>query len=605
MNYLSTLITAILLLLSISACSNKTQLQQKSNPPNFTQAKVYINQVAFDTKAPKQAVISVPSEQKLNSFTITNDNHVVFTGELEQHAQFTEWGERATFYTADFSSFSQEGDFTLSVTMGNEKVTSSTFAIKRNAYFALTAKELIAYFKANRHTDDIDKSIRINGTQRYVDVSGGWVDAGGDPGKYLTHLTYSNFLVPQQGAIAAWAMAKSYEHLNRLYDDNKLTQALVEEVLWGADYLHRILDREGYFYTNVFDKWGSADERLVTAYVGLDGDYITDFQAAFREGAGLAIAALVRASELSNKTGIMGAFSAEQYLADAERSFAHLQKHNAQYADDGKENIIDDYTALIAATELYRVTNNHEYLTVARLRAKQLNSRMTDEGWFISDDGERPYYHGVEAGLPIIALVDYLKIEDNKNIQSQTKNVIKKSLDYQLLLNKKVSNPFNLARQSFKTYKDGQYSEQQDGFFMPHANETNYWWQGESARMASLIAAAIWGGKISHANPEAAFGIDENLASFAQHQIDWIMGRNPYQVSLLYGYGDKNPPHAKSAGTMVKAGISNGITGATLSAEGRGITWAEGPDENNWRWVEQWLQHSTWYLLAMTAMAEE
>jgi hypothetical protein len=49
-------------------------------------------------------------------------------------------------------------------------------------------------------------------------------------------------------------------------------------------------------------------------------------------------------------------------------------------------------------------------------------------------------------------------------------------------------------------------------------------------------------------------------------------------------------------------GVSNGITGATLNSNGRGITWAEGPDENNWRWTEQWLQHSIWYLLAMIAM---
>ena len=596
---------AIIALLFLSACSSQNKQIDLNAPPNFTKAKIYINQVAFDTQAPKQAVVSVPTNQKVNNFSVYQNKKRVFHGTLLPQKIFTEWGTEAKFYLADFSKLKQQGDFTLTVALADSTLTSTPFSIAKNAYFALTAKELIAYFKANRHTDEIDKSIRINGTQRYVDVSGGWVDAGGDPGKYLTHLTYSNFLVPQQGAIAAWAMAKSYDHLTKLYDDNELTQSLVEEVLWGADYLHRILDKEGYFYTNVFDKWGSADERLVTAYVGLDGEYITDFQAAFREGAGLAIAALVRASELSIKTGIKGEFTAKQYLADAERGFAHLQEHNTSYVDDGKENIIDDYTALIAATELYRVTRKDKYLTAARLRAKQLNSRMTDDGWFISDDGDRPYYHGVEAGLPIIALVDYLKIEKSETIQTKTKDVIKKSLNYQLVLNSKVVNPFNLARQSFKTYKNGQYSEQQDGFFMPHANETNYWWQGESSRMASLTAAAIWGGKVSHAETDSAFGINKDLADFAQHQIDWIMGRNPYQISMLYGYGAKNPRHAESAGTMVKGGISNGITGATLSEEGRGITWAEGPDANDWRWVEQWLQHSTWYLLAMTAMTEE
>lgn len=589
------------MLVLISACSNKPQ---PSNPPNLVKANIYINQIAFDVQAPKHAVIALPIGETASRFMVYQGSNIIHQGKLSSQPTFTEWGKGAHYYLADFSAVKRRGEFHIVVNTPKQQLASSTFTIKPNAYFALTAKSLINYFKASRHTNPKDESIRINGTERYVDVSGGWVDAGGDPGKYLSHLTYSNFLVPQQGAIATWAMAKSYDKLNRLYDRKGLTLELAEEVIWGADYLHRILDSEGYFYTNIFDKWGSADERLVTGYEGLDGDYTTNFQAAFREGGGMAIAALVRAHELSNKTGVQGEFSAKQYLTDAERAFAHLQKNNLRYVDNGKENIIDDYTALIAATELYRITKKTKYLKAARKRAHNLNSRMTSQGWFISDDDERPFYHGVEAGLPIIALVDYLAIERNKQIKAKTKRTIKLSLDYQLALNTQVANPFNLARQTFKTYKDGQYSKQQEGFFMPHANETGYWWQGESSRMASLTAAAIMGGKLTHSDPKGAFGINAELASFAQSQVDWIMGKNPYQVSMLYGFGVNNPPHAKSAGTMLNGGISNGITGATLSPEGRGITWAEGPDENNWRWVEQWLQHTSWYLLAMTAMTE-
>ena len=110
---------------------------------------------------------------------------------------------------------------------------------------------------------------------------------------------------------------------------------------------------------------------------------------------------------------------------------------------------------------------------------------------------------------------------------------------------------------------------------MPHDNESHDWWQGKNARLASLTAAAIWGGKITHSDPSGAFGINNGLANFAQSQIDWLMGKNPYQVSMLYGFDVNNPPHAKSAGTM----LNGGITGATLSPEGRRITWAEGPDE--------------------------
>jgi hypothetical protein len=585
----------------VSACSSKPP---PSNMPNLAKANIYINQIAFDVQAPKQAVIALPIGETARRFIVYQDSNIVYQGKLISQPTFIEWGRGAHYYLADFSQVKRRGEFHIVVNTPKQQLASSTFTIKQSAYFALTAKSVLNYVKASRYTNPQDQSIRINETEQYVDVSGGWADAGSDSGKHLSLQADSNLLVSQQGAITTWAMAKSYGNLSRLYDRKGLAQELAEEVIWGADYLHRILAGEGYFYIHVFDKRGSADERLITGYEGIDEDYTTNYQAAFREGAGMAIAALVRAHELSNKTGVQGEFSAKQYLTDAERAFAHLKNNNLRYVDNGKENIIDDYTALIAATELYRITKKTKYLKAARHRAHNLNSRMTSQGWFVSDDNERPFYHDVEAGLPIIALVDYLAIECNKQIKAKTKRTIKLSLDYQLALNSQVSNPFNLARQTFKTYKDGQYSKQQEGFFMPHANEANYQWKGESARMASLSAAAIWGGKVTHRDVHTAFGINNDLANFAQSQIDWIMGKNPYQVSMLYGFGVNNPPHAKSAGTLLNGGVSNGITGATLSTEGRNITWAEGPDEYNRRWVEQGLQNTTWYLLAMTAMTE-
>jgi len=71
-----------------------------------------------------------------------------------------------------------------------------------------------------------------------------------------------------------------------------------------------------------------------------------------REGGGIAIAALARASG----DGIAGEYTAAVYLRAAEKGFAHLSAHNAEYLYDGRENIIDDYCALTAATELFIAT---------------------------------------------------------------------------------------------------------------------------------------------------------------------------------------------------------------------------------------------------------
>lgn len=592
---------------------------------------IHVNQFAYDARAYKSAVIVLAEGFQAKTFSVHKGGKTIFTAPLMAQDNFNEWGDGKQHYLADFSSVKKTGEYTLSLTAINnvteqsESHRSYTFSVSENVYFKKSVEEVLSYFKANRYTGLADKNIRIYDTQEYGDVYGGWMDAGGDTGKYLSHLSYANFMNPQQGAIVTWALAKSYQRVPQLYREAGLEKQLLEEALWGADYLHRILDKSGAFYMTVFDQWGYGKERVITAYTGLDGAYTEQWQAAFREGGGIAIAALARAYELSQSLGkaleLSGAIAPEQYLRDAERAFWHLDKHNKKYCDDGVENIIDDYTALIAATELYRVTESPDYLTVMQKRVDNLNTRMTDTGWFVSDADKRPYYHAVEAGMPLIALSDFLAFAQEPARIETTKITLKKALDYQMALNTEVTNPFNYARQTFTPYLplaidksdpnkqdgrfgNGYYGEQSTGFFIPHANETGYWWQGESARLASLSAAAIWAGQVNHGSHDQAFGIDEPLGRFAQNQMDWILGRNPFDMCMLYGFGDQNPPYAESGGSMVKGGISNGITGATLSPEGRGITWAEGPDSNNWRWVEQWLQHSTWYLLAVTAMAE-
>ena len=573
--------------------------------PAAAQVAVQVNQVALERRGPKIAVVEYKGMESQGRFEVLRGDAAVLSGALTALPAFVEWGEKR-YFQADFATLNSPGKYRVRVTLGNEQAISAPFDVADRAVFAVTADKLVSYFKQNRWLGEADKHIRIFDTQRYVNVWGGWKDAGGDTGKYLSHLSFANYFNPQQAAMATWALAKTYQTAPDQFTKAGLEERVTAEAFFGADYLHRILDPAGYFYETVFDRWGEPGaERVVTGYEGLDGIYSTNYNAAFREGGGVAIAALARASMLGRQTGRHGEFTAAQYLADAEKAFAHLQANNQKYCDDGVENIIDDYTALLAATELYHATKKSAYLQAARLRAANLNGRMTSDGWFVSDAKDRPYYHGAEAGFPVLSLVYYLDVETDTARIDATKSTLRKALAWQLALDRAVANPYNYARQTFRTFKDGKLAaERQEGFFMPHANETKYWWQGESARLASLATAAILAGRIVSPDPKGAFGVTSDLATFAQNQIDWTLGRNPYGLCLLYGFGVRNPPHADSAGDMVVGGISNGITGAVDSDEGRGIVFAAGPDENNWRWIEQWIPHTTWFLLAATTMSQ-
>jgi len=599
----------MVLLCALAACSEGGKTAPAPAPANATTEPalvVQVNQVALDAHGPKIAVVEYSGAETQGSFDILRADTVVQSGQLTALPAFSEWGDGKHYFQADFSSLDAPGSYRVRVKLGDAGASSPHFDVAEDALFDVTSDKLVSYFRENRWLSQVDKHIRVYDTQRYVNVFGGWKDAGGDTGKYLSHLSFANFFNPQQAAMASWSLAKSFQLAPERFAKAGLDGRITEEAFWGADYLHRLLDPAGYFYQTVFDRWGEPGaERVVTGYSGLEGTYNTNYPAAFREGGGIAIAALARAAMLARQTGRHGEFTAAQYLADAEKAFAHLQINGARYCDDGVENIIDDYTALLAATELYHATKKPTYLDAARQRADNLNRRMTAEGWFVSDAKDRPYYHGAEAGFPVLSLAWYLDIESDAARITAAKATIRKALDWQLALDKKVANPYNYARQTFRIFKDGKLAaERQEGFFMPHSNETNYWWQGESARLASLATAAILGGRIVSPDPKGAFGVTADLATFAQNQMDWTLGRNPYGMCLLYGFGQRNPPHADSAGDMVPGGISNGITGATKSDEGRGIVWAEGPDEQNWRWIEQWIPHTTWFLLATTTMSQ-
>lgn len=568
--------------------------------------QVQINQVALERIGPKKAIVESTGTAETGRYRVLADGKVVAQGELHALPAFSAWGEGKRYFEVDFSALQRAGTYRVEATVGGRRVLSPAVRVRDRALFTTIADKTLDYFRRSRHTGAGDRSIRIFETDRRVDVHGGWKDAGGDTGKYLSHLGYANHFNPQQTSMVAWVLAYTAQTAPQLYRRAGLEKRVQDEAFWGADYLHRILDAEGYFYTTVFDKWGTEGaERMVVGYEGEDGKYTTLYRSAYRAGGGMAIAALARASMLAKQSGRRGAYDAATYLADAVRAFDHLQKFNAQYGADKTENIIDDYTALMAAVDLFEATREPRFLDAARDRADRLMARQTSAGGFISDGKERPYYHAVEAGLPALSLSRFLGVETDETRRARVKTAIRSALDHEIAITRRVANPFEYARQSFQLAPEGKASGPvREGFFIPHKNETGYWWQGESARLASLSTAMVVGGRLVAPVDGEGFGVGADRAGYAQSQIDWTLGRNPYAMSMLYGFGRRNPPAVpSSAGDMFAGGISNGITGADDSDTGEGIAFGPGPDGAQWRWVEQWIPHSAWMLLAATEMA--
>ncbi|EGQ8162466.1 chitobiase [Vibrio parahaemolyticus] len=560
------------------------------------------NHIGYERLGPKKAIIQT-EQPHLSSYTAqlicATSEQTVATFAVEEQGKVANW-HQGYFYLIDFSSFTDSGDYFLQV----EDSRSSSFTVGEHILLNQTLSDVIHYFKSQRCGgvfDQQDRQVPVLNANQTVDVHGGWYDASGDVSKYLSHLSYANYLNPQQTPMVVWNILKGLSLLEGSEDIAAFTRTrLIEEALFGADFLVRMQNEKGFFYMTVFDKWSKdTAQREICAYETQLGHKFDDYQAGFRQGGGVAIAALAAASRL----GVHGEYDQQKYRNAAENGYWHLKEHNTQYLNDGEENIIDEYCALLASVELFKATKETRYLEESRLWAQRLVARqMSDEQiqhfWSANQDGSRPYFHAAEAGLPGIALCEYLAIEDDSVQTESVKCIVNRACEFEIKISNKVTNPFGYPRQ----YVKGVNESKRDAFFVAHNNESGYWWQGENARLGSLATMAYL------AQPHiASQEIQQQLSVFAQDALNWIVGLNPYDMCMLDGHGRNNPDYLPQYGFFnAKGGVCNGITGGFEDEEDIAFNPPAQKDDmlQNWRWGEQWIPHGAWYLLAIMSQAQ-
>ncbi len=564
---------------------------------------IFVNHIGYRPDDRKQAVIEGPSRLENCEIMIIhrNSGEIRLKTSLIKSGAVDEWKDW-NFLTADFSELNEPGLYYLLLSEVDKSITSETFEIGENILPGKTISDLLFYFKSMRSSGNYDRQdscVPVFGSTKTVDAHGGWYDASGDTSKYLSHLSFANFLNPQQTPMIGWNLIES---LSELQKNGKLTgsemeKRFTEEILQGADFLMRMQDESGFFYMILFDQWSKdLQKRMLCSYSGQDGKRWESYQAGYRQGGGISIAMLARTASLA----IEGDYEPSEYLLAAIKGFDHLEEHNLSYLDDGKENIIDDYCALLAASELFDVTGEARFQEAAERRASNLTGRIrSDEkyrGWLLADDDVRPYFHGAEAGLPALSLIRFTECvkEGNGGIRENVLVSIEKMMRFELSITSEVNNPFGYARQ----YTKAEDRKASSAFFIPHNNPSGYWWQGENARLASLASAAV---KASRLFSDEIFSRD--LQNYALDQLNWIVGCNPYNMCMLQGHGANNPVYEKDF-INNPGGIANGITSGfknendiDFAPEGLASS-----GDHSWRWGEQWIPHAGWFLLAVSLL---
>jgi len=568
-----------------------------------TTFKLFINHLGYEQQGSKKFIVRAPENTSMTQFQLINElSETVYQGKIDNIGSVDRWHDWF-FWQGDFSDLTDTGRYQIQIKTDDGVAFSHPFEIKYGLLPEECLTDLIFYFKGQRSSgiyDRVDSNAPFVGDRdERVDVHGGWYDASGDFSKYLSHLSYANYMNPQQIPMVVWGMAHTLEHTQDSQNPRLagLMVRLQEETAHGADFLVRMQDPAGYFYMNIFDKWShDPEQREICAYETNQGHKKDDYQAGYRQGGGMTIAALARVSTLH----LSGNYTSKQCLETAEKGFQHLETHNLDYLNDGKENIIDDYCALFAATELYRATSNEIYLNVARRRKTLLIARLskddTYQNWWRADDtGERPYFHAAESGLPVMALLRYREIEPDSTSKKEALDAVEEALTFELTITKEVANPFGYARQYVKPLNEAKRTT----FFFPHNNESGYWWQGENARLGSIASASLM------AAPHFEGTFRQELQRHAINQLDWILGLNPYDISMMNGKGRNYPLYYEDGFPNAPGGVCNGITGGFDDEQSIDF-W---PDEHqdtfhNWRWAEQWIPHGGWLMIALSMIEE-
>jgi hypothetical protein len=594
----------------------------RSGAPANTRIQILVNHVGYEASEAKHAVIQSDGVADVPACRVREaegDRSAldVTPKPVGTVAQWKTW----RYWTLDFDAVTAEGNYYIECAADGRTVRSFAFAVRKNLLEREVLSNVVYYFKGQRVSglfDAADEHLAFEGNrQGTVDARGGWYDATGDYGKHLSHLSFSTFFNPQQIPLAAWSLFRTHDELEKRGDPafRQYLRRLLDEAMFGADFLVRVKNPSGSFYRSV--NAPGPEKKPADRRIGEDAKVFQVKRAAadvsfkagerdaaasakayevgYRAGGGLSIAALAMASRHAGS----GTFKSEDYLKAAEDAFGFLEKSNLELASDGKENIVDDYTALEAAVELFRATEKGTYREAADRRAKHLMGRLATSGPHASswraDDGDRPFFHPSDAGFPVVSLLQYAEIADGPT-RRQVLDTVKKAMSFELTVTTEVANPFGYARQLVQN-KD---SLRRTSFFFPHDTETAPWWQGENARLGSLATAARLAARAFR--DDAPFRA--KLEAYAWNQLDWILGENPFDACMLHGSGRNNPRYMffdSYEYTNAPGGIVNGITSGFKNEDDIdfNLPYGQTGADHDWRWGEQWLPHASWFLLAV------
>ncbi|MDT8400970.1 MAG: glycoside hydrolase family 9 protein [Bacteroidales bacterium] len=536
------------------------------NSCNQDSDKVYIrvNQAGYHPAEKKSAIIISNAEIKEN-FVIESVNGEVCIENMEAVAIDPEgWGTFQYYYRLDFSELDIPGIYTIKTSDSGSR--SVVFPVSGDVYSAYS-DHLLGFMRQQRcgynpfldvecHLLDGKTMYGPMADSTFVDVSGGWHDAG-DQLKYLI-----------TGSYATAHMLKAYEIFRGQFNDKvdslgrpgpNGTPDILDEAAWGLQWILKMHPAPGLLFHQVADDrdhigwkmpdndrsdygWGENSYRLVYFANG-EPQGLQEAKStatgvsnlAGRCAAALAMAYIIWKDDPEKKAFAGKCLERAQSvfrLGLQNEGFQQGNSYGAPYRYN-EDTWADDMEW--GAAELYRATGDEKYLKLA----KDYALKAADVSWMPLDTADHyRYYPFVNVGhYALYDLVD----EDFKKLLS----------DY---------------------YKTGiEYCMKRAGQNVYNVGVPFIWCSNNL--LTSLITQIIFYEDMTS---------DLSYHDFLTDQVNWLFGVNPWATSMFTGLpeGGEYPVDVHTSiwaltGKEVAGGLVDGPVYATIYSSLKGIALSE------------------------------
>jgi hypothetical protein len=550
---------------------------------------------------PGSAKTALASGLTASMFELVRVNDVAFGGTVLRKPVSTVDGPRGRFQQLDFSEVTTPGSYVLRA----GDYTSQPFPIDDHAWTSSIWKTLNFYY-GNRcgfdvpgvHGVDHLDWFATRGDQR-ISMSGGWHDAGD---------LSQGVINTGEGTYALFALA---ERVRGNGGDPALVARLFEEARWGLDWVLKVRFDGGYrlgfgshnLWTNNIP--GDADDRTVEAKNNPNANYIAAAAAAIG-------ARLLRDSDPTLAT---------RSLRIARDDWAHAivgvegpsTWHTPAFAASRMELAAIGITASL---ELFRATGEAQYrdkavelgkIVTASQQVTRVGSTLPLSGFFYTGPDRDTIFHQFHRAAdqaPIVALAQLVETLPDHADWMQWYATIARHAEYQKE-SARITAPYGvLPAYVYRTAdsvqvpdsggryleEQGEYAEQvragtpMGGDWFLRALPVAFQRRGNYGVLLSQAKGLSTASRVRR---------DAAGMQLAEQQAQWVVGRNPFAQSTMYGEG---------YGWSQQYSVSSGdfVGSLPVGMQSRGVSdvpyW---PAQNMYVWKEVWVHTSNRWIWLM------